>query len=155
MTRDAARESWITTRWSKSLSGRPSRDTKPELLLRSALHRMGLRFRVHRRIPNSRLTVDIILPRYRIAVQVFGCFWHGHGCSVGGRKSPEGPNAAAWIAKRERVRESDKRGEALLLQAGISTVVVWECELREGAALIAARIAKLIKQKSARRAREG
>lgn len=124
-------ETWVETNWSSALSGRRSRDTRPEKMLRSALHRRGFRFRIHQRIPNSRLTVDVLMPKYKIAIQVHGCFWHRHGCALGGGRKPGGPNAQAWAIKMKRVRASDKRGIVLLWQAGYQVVVVWECELRK------------------------
>ena len=134
---------WMKTARSASLSKRRSRNTSPELALRSALHRLGLRFRVHRRIPPSRLTVDILLPRHRLAVHVHGCFWHRHGCAVGGGRAPEGPNAPAWSAKILRVEEAEQRGAALLLKAGFRVMVVWECEIRANVADAAKRVACL------------
>jgi DNA mismatch endonuclease, patch repair protein len=136
-------EKWIKTSRSTSLSGRSSRNTTPELALRCALHRLGLRFRVHRRILPSRLTVDILLPRQHLAVQVHGCFWHQHGCAVGGGRAPEGPNASAWSAKICRVKEAEERGAALLMRAGFRVMVVWECEIRANAFGVARRIASL------------
>lgn len=141
------RETWIKTAKSPSLSGRRSRNTSPEIALRRALHRLGLRFRVHRRIPSSRLTVDILLPRYLLAVQVQGCFWHRHGCLVGGARDPAGPNASAWLAKIARVREAERRGRALLQQAGFNVMIIWECEIRADATKAAARIASRVSQR--------
>jgi DNA mismatch endonuclease, patch repair protein len=139
-------ETWVKTEWSSSLSGRRSRDTRPEQALRSALHRHGFRFRIHQRIPKSRLTVDILMPKYKIAVQVHGCFWHRHGCAVGGGRKPSGPNARAWASKIERVRESDKRGTVLLGEAGYQVVVVWECELRKDLDATVSHITKLARK---------
>lgn len=137
----AVGERWTTTSRSASLSGRRSRNTAPELALRSALHRLGLRFRVHVKIPPSRLTVDILLPRHRLAVQIYGCFWHRHGCAVGGGRAPQGPNAPAWSAKILRVKEAEQRGTALLMRAGFRVLVVWECEIRANVVGVAEQVA--------------
>ncbi len=116
-----------------------SRDTKPELRVRSLLHRMGYRFRLHRRdLPGS---PDIVLPGRRAAVLVHGCFWHGHGCARGAR-APKA-NAGYWSAKRERNRARDAAAEAALKALGWRVVIVWECALRDEAALAAALAAEL------------
>ena len=133
-------ERWIHTKYSRSLTGRPSRDTSPEIHLRSALHRAGFRFRLHQRI-GGRLTADIVLPRHRIAIFVDGCFWHQHGCKVGGAKMPAGPNANAWAVKFANVKERERRSTALLHEAGYAVIRVWECEVRKSTAKIVRAVA--------------
>jgi DNA mismatch endonuclease, patch repair protein len=121
------RESWTKTEFSKSLSSRPSRNTQPEIFLRRALHSLGLRFRLHRRI-GKRLTVDIILPRHRLAVFVDGCFWHG--CPAHGHAVKSGPNLSGWVKKFASIKEREQRAEQALSEIGFRTVRLWECAIR-------------------------
>jgi len=101
------------------------RDTGPELALRSALHRRGLRFRVHRRpIPGLRREADIVFGPARVAVFVHGCFWHG--CPE--HATWPATNADFWRAKIERNRERDRETRTALEAAGWAVVVVWEHE---------------------------
>ena len=122
------------------LRGRPNRDTAPEVLLRRAVHALGLRFRLQRRLaPGCR--PDLLLVGRRVAVFVDGCFWHG--CPVHGRKTPwTGPNAALWEQKMARNAERDVRSSALAEQAGYRLLRVWECEVRADPAAAAHRVAK-------------
>jgi DNA mismatch endonuclease (patch repair protein) len=138
-------ETWVKTRFSKSLSGRSARDTKPELLLRRALHALGFRFRLHRRI-GERLTVDILMPRHRVAVFADGCFWHGHGCERGGGRPPRGPNATRWAAKRARVKEREARANELLTAIGYRVVRLWECVILADPAGTATTLARIALQ---------
>src|SRR5438094_851699 len=109
------------------------RDTGAELALRRALHRRGLRFRVHRReLPGS---PDIIFPRLRLAVFVDGCFWHGCPEHCVAPKA----NATFWAEKIAGNRERDRRKDALLAQRGWKTLHVWE---HEDPQAVAARIAE-------------
>ncbi len=143
-------ESWTKTRFSSSLSGRRSRDTTPEILLRSALHKAGLRFRVHRRI-GGQLTADIVLPRHRVAVYVDGCFWHGHGCRHGGGKVPSGPNADAWATKFAKIKEREKRAKRFLQMNDYVVVRMWECVVKTDPVAAAAEIVDIVRVRSALR----
>jgi DNA mismatch endonuclease (patch repair protein) len=129
---------WVRTSRSASLSGRRSRDTLPELLLRSALHRAGARFRLHRRIAKG-CTPDLVLPGRRVAVFVDGDFWHGCPDHFPDRR-PGGPNATLWRAKFEAVKERDARATRLGQEAGWTVVRVWECEIRADAEAAVTRI---------------
>jgi DNA mismatch endonuclease (patch repair protein) len=101
------------------------KDTKPELLIRRALHARGLRFRLHRRDLPGR--PDLTFPSRRAVVQISGCFWHGHGCHL--FKWPGG-NEAFWREKIGRNRERDARTLAALNAAGWRVMTVWECAMR-------------------------
>jgi DNA mismatch endonuclease (patch repair protein) len=103
------------------------KNTKPELKVRRALHAMGFRFRLHRRdLPG---TPDILLPRYRIAIQVHGCYWHRHpGCHL--TTTPK-TNAQFWQQKFDRNVERDAKNEAALVAMGWQVMVIWECETRD------------------------
>jgi DNA mismatch endonuclease (patch repair protein) len=100
-----------------------SRDTGPEMALRRALHAVGLRYRLNvRPIPDSRMTVDVVFPRSRVAVEVRGCFWHG--CPEHHRPSQR--NAAFWSTKIASNIERDEAKRAALEAEGWSLIVVWE-----------------------------
>jgi DNA mismatch endonuclease (patch repair protein) len=102
-----------------------SKDTKPEMIVRRALHSLGFRFRLHvRELPGC---PDIVLPRHRTIIQVKGCFWHGHACR-GGRVPRS--NTAYWIPKLIQNRERDRSNERKLRRLGWSVHSVWECHLR-------------------------
>lgn len=110
---------------SRNMSRIRARDTKPELLLRRALHAAGLRYRLHdRRLPG---TPDIVLPGRRAVIFVHGCFWHGHDCPKG---VTPGTNTRFWTEKIERNRERDARTDTALAAAGWKVMTVWECALR-------------------------
>jgi DNA mismatch endonuclease (patch repair protein) len=135
-------DAWLSTPSSKSLSGRASRDTVPEILLRRALHRLGLRYRLHTRI-GQRLTLDIDFTRKRLGVFVDGCYWHG-GCPVHPRTPPRGPNAAAWLAKFASIAEREIRAAALLEARGYTVLRLRECEIRAAPDLAAHRVAGIL-----------
>ena len=136
------KERWVKTGFSKALSGRPSRNTKPEILLRCALHALGLRFRIHRRI-GRRLTADIVLPRYSAVIFVDGCFWHQHRCQRGGRRPPTGPNADMWTRKLTRVKDREEIARTILEADGYAVFRVWECAILENPTKVASTLARL------------
>lgn len=107
------------------MQGNRSRDTKPELALRSALHGVGLRFRKHQQpLPGRRLEVDIVFPKERVAVWMDGCIWHG--CPDHGMRPSR--NTEYWASKIARNVARDRRNDALLEEAGWLVVRVWEHE---------------------------
>ncbi len=113
-----------TTR-SRMMSGIRATNTKPEIRVRSLLHRRGFRFRLHARdLPGK---PDIVLPRFRAAILVHGCFWHGHDCHL--FKMPS-TRRDFWQAKIDRNRENDRRALAGLRAAGWRVATVWECALK-------------------------
>jgi DNA mismatch endonuclease (patch repair protein) len=102
------------------------RDTRPEIRLRSLLHRAGYRFRLHARDLPGR--PDIVLPRFRTVIFVNGCFWHRHpGCR--GATTPS-TRPEFWQAKFDGNVERDSRNHAALRASGWNVLVVWECELK-------------------------
>jgi DNA mismatch endonuclease (patch repair protein) len=125
-----------------------SKDTRPELALRSAVHRLGLRFRKHRRpISTLRCEADLVFPTERVAVFIDGCFWHG--CAEH-RQRPR-TNEAYWEPKIEANIARDRRNDAQLSAAGWLVVRAWEHEEVEK---VAARVAEAVRQRrelSARR----
>ncbi|BCF89266.1 very short patch repair endonuclease [Paraburkholderia largidicola] len=110
---------------SRMMSGIRGRNTKPEILIRSLLHRRGFRFRLDARDLAGR--PDIVLPRYRAVIFVHGCFWHGHDCHL--FKWPQ-TRAEFWRDKIGRNRANDAKAQAALLDAGWRVATVWECALR-------------------------
>lgn len=101
------------------------KDTRPEMLLRQGLHRLGLRYRLHgRSIAGS---PDMVFPRYRAVVFVHGCFWHGHGCSL--FKWPK-TQASFWKTKIKGNMKRDREVLATLKAEGWRALVVWECALK-------------------------
>jgi DNA mismatch endonuclease Vsr len=119
----------------RNLAAVAAKDTAPELRVRGLLHRMGYRFRLHRRdLPG---TPDIVLAGRRAIVEVRGCFWHRH-------PDPSCRNAVLprvradwWAAKLARNVERDARNLAALRDAGWSVLVLWECEVKDETALAA------------------
>jgi DNA mismatch endonuclease, patch repair protein len=125
-------------RRSWNMSRIAGRDTKPELLLRSLLHRAGFRFRLHvKDLPGK---PDIVLAKYRIAIFVHGCFWHRHqGCRNATMPStrPE-----FWAAKFEGNIERDARNTAVLEEAGWTVIIVWECDLKSDPSAVVSRLSE-------------
>lgn len=107
------------------MSGIRTKDTKPEVLVRKALHAQGFRYRLHdSRLPGR---PDIVLPRYRAVVFVHGCFWHGHNCRL--FKTPA-TRPDFWAEKIDRNRANDVKNVTKLEADGWRVAVVWECSLR-------------------------
>jgi DNA mismatch endonuclease (patch repair protein) len=108
-----------------------SKNTRPEVAVRSIIHCMGFRFRLHQ--PDLPGRPDIVLPRHRKIVLVHGCFWHVHTCRAG-RVRPS-VNVGYWQGKRRRNVARDRRTMAALNALGWKVLVIWECELAEPAAV--------------------
>lgn len=110
---------------SRMMSGIRGSNTKPEILIRSLLHRYGFRFRLHvRDLPGK---PDIVLPRYHAVIFVHGCFWHGHDCPLF-RWPATRPDF--WREKIGRNQINDNRNRDALLANGWRVGIVWECALR-------------------------
>ena len=113
-----------------------SRDTAPERAVRAILRTFAPGYRLHRAdLPGK---PDIVYGRRKLAIFVHGCFWHGHDCPRGARMPKT--NADYWRAKIARNRARDDKSLAALAATGWRTLVVYECELKDSAAL-AARLA--------------
>lgn len=108
-----------------------SKNTKPELLVRSLLHRMGYRFRLHRKdLPGK---PDIVLPKYKTVIFVNGCFWHRHkGCK---RCTTPSSNEKYWQTKFERNVKKDRINQSELKKLGWKILIIWECEIADSARL--------------------
>ena len=104
-----------------------SKDTKPEMIVRSMLHKIGYRFRLHRKdLPGK---PDIVLSKYKTVILVHGCFWHRHkGCK---RCTTPSSNKDYWLKKFERNINIDKKNKKELISLGWKIITVWECEIKK------------------------
>lgn len=103
-----------------------SKDTKPELEVRRILHRLGYRFRLHRKDLPGR--PDIVLPKHRKIVLVHGCFWHGHTCRLASKPKS---NSGYWSEKILKNQERDVRNLDALQTANWTVLELWECDIRK------------------------
>jgi len=109
------------------------RDTTPERKVREILTGLGARYRLHRKdLPGN---PDIVLPGRKLVVFVHGCFWHGHDCPRGARVPKA--NRDYWLAKVGRNRARDGASLAALTGQGWRVETIWECEMKDEAALTA------------------
>src|SRR5690349_4259655 len=107
------------------MSGIRGKNTRPELILRSGLHRRGFRFRLHPAdLPGK---PDLVFPKHQAVLFAHGCFWHGHDCHL--FKWPR-TREEFWRTKIEQNRKVDERAQTRLGQAGWRQAVVWECALK-------------------------
>ena len=107
-----------------------TKNTGPEMAVRSLIHKLGYRFRLHRKdLPG---TPDIVFPRLRVVVFVHGCFWHAHGCSKG--KLPNS-RQEYWVPKLAANCVRDERHVRELEADGWHVEIVWQCQLKDPVAL--------------------
>ena len=110
---------------SQMMAGIRGKDTKPELLIRKALHSRGFRYRLHdKQLPGK---PDMVLPQYRAVIQINGCFWHEHDCHL--FKWPS-TRKKFWRQKITRNRQKDLENLDALEKAGWRVLTVWECALK-------------------------
>lgn len=124
----ATRDKFTPTERSAIMAQVRSRNTTPERVVRSTLHRLGYRYRLH----NSRLPgkPDLTFPSRRIALFVHGCFWHRHpNCK---RAATPSARQDYWLKKFERNVLRDNRNRSELERMGWTVLIVWECQLRDG-----------------------
>lgn len=125
-----------------------SRETAPEIEVRKVLHAMGLRYRLHRKVPGRpRRTVDIAFPREEVAVFIDGCFWHG--CPDHGKRPTT--NAEWWNWKIDTTIARDRDTETALMEAGWTVVRCWEHEAPSEAAQRIALVLRNVRGKGATR----
>lgn len=110
---------------SRMMAGIQSKNTKPETLIRKALHARGFRYSLHpKRLPGK---PDIVMPKWRVIIFVHGCFWHRHGCSLS--KMPT-TNVDFWESKLAGNQRRDSLVKQQLAEAGWRVATVWECATR-------------------------
>ena len=110
---------------SRMMAGIRGKNTKPELAIRSALHCLGFRFRLHRKdLPGK---PDLVFPKYRAVILVHGCFWHGHQCHL--FKWPKTRNEF-WRRKINSNIARDQRHLLALVDSGWRVATIWECALK-------------------------
>ena len=108
------------------MSGIRGKDTKPELIVRRFLHREGLRFRLHAKLPGK---PDLVFPKYKTVVFVHGCFWHRHkGCRLA---TTPATNPVFWQEKFDANVHRDALVKKALSKLGWKVLVVWACELTD------------------------
>ena len=112
---------------SRNMASIRGKNTKPELRVRSALHSLGYRFRLHRKdLPGK---PDIVLPKLKLAIFVNGCFWHCHDCRWGRVVPATRPEF--WAEKRRGNVERDVKKEKALQELGWRVVRIWECQTKD------------------------
>lgn len=107
------------------MAGIRGKNTRPEKLIRSGLHRLGFRFRLHpSQLPGR---PDLVLPKYRAVIFIHGCFWHGHDCDL--FRMP-GDNRGFWEEKIGANRVRDAEVSRRLWELGWRQLTIWECAIR-------------------------
>ena len=121
------------------MAGIRGRDTRPELAVRRAAHKLGLRFRLHRRdLPGS---PDLVFPKRKTALFVHGCYWHRHsGCKYA--YTPKS-NVEFWLNKLQSNVDRDIRTKRELESGGWNVIVIWECEAKDDNAVAEALIRRV------------
>lgn len=119
---------WLTPEQRKrNMAAIRAKDTKPEMLVRKLVFSLGYRYRLHaRNLPGH---PDLVFAGRRKAIEVRGCFWHGHTCKDGTR-SPEA-NAAYWKEKIARNVARDRQNSSQLRNLGWDLLEIWECQLKD------------------------
>ncbi len=131
---------------SRCMAAIKGKNTKPEIAVRSLLHSLGYRFRIHdAKLPGK---PDVVLPKYKTALFVHGCFWHMHKCRYG-TVTPK-TNAAFWAEKRKKTVGRDLIAVIALRKLGWRVFTVWECETRD-AMRLARRLNSRLSAKGLRR----
>jgi len=127
---------------SRVMAAVPRKNTKPEMALRSILHKAGYRFRLHAvDLPG---TPDIIMPKYRTAIFVHGCYWHRHeGCK---KTTTPTQNREFWIDKFEKNIVRDERKKTELISLGWRVLTVWECDIADRSSELLRNIEKFLKE---------
>ena len=117
----------------KNMAAIHSKDTKPEMIVRKGLWRMGFRYRLnHKRLPGH---PDLVLKKYRTCIFVNGCFWHGHNVDISNFENTDcckipKTNRDFWIEKIRRNKERDIEEQKRLAEMGWHCITIWECELK-------------------------
>lgn len=110
---------------SRMMSGIRDKNTRPEILIRGALHKKGFRFKLHdKSLPGK---PDLVLPKYHAVIQIQGCFWHGHNCHL--FKWPSS-RPEFWREKIEGNKKRDALNLQVLLKMDWRVMLIWECSLK-------------------------
>ena len=119
---------------SRNMAAIRGKNTKPELRVRSILHKAGYRFRLHRKdLPGK---PDIVIPKHRVAIYVHGCFWHSHSCRFGSVRPST--RFGFWSEKRNATVERDAKKASALFDLGWKVIVIWECEIADSEHILSA-----------------
>lgn len=127
MTKTKSTDVFTKEKRSEVMRAVKGRDTKPEVALRKKLHALGFRYRLN--VEDLPGKPDLVFPKYKTAVFVHGCFWHGHRCKRGSRQPKQ--NADYWKEKIARNKARDKKNAKELEKLGWRVITVWECELKD------------------------
>ena len=124
-----------------------SKNTKPEMIVRSLLHKLGYRFRLHRKdLPGK---PDIVLPKHKTIIFVHGCYWHPHpGCKERKERKPPKQNAEYWQTKFARNLERDENARRDLMNAGWRVITLYECEMTRGRVLTSEHMEAIMSQEA-------
>jgi DNA mismatch endonuclease, patch repair protein len=107
------------------------KNTKPELLVRRLLYKLGYRYRLQGRdLPGN---PDIVFRSKKKVIFIHGCFWHGHECKAGSKRPKT--NEGYWLPKLAKTRARDAQNQEKLLALGWDFLILWECELKNNEAL--------------------
>ena len=110
----------------KNMSGFKSKNTKPEMIVRSILFQKGYRFKIHdKNLPGK---PDIVLPKYNLIINIHGCYWHNHGCI---KSNIPKTRTDYWLDKLENNKKRDFQNKRKLIRLGWRVVDVWECTLNK------------------------
>ena len=125
---------------SEMMSGIRGKNTRPEIIVRRLLHRLGYRFRLHRKeLPGK---PDIVLPKWHTVIFVNGCYWHGHeNCHL---FRPPKTRTEFWINKIHGNQERDQKNYSALYNSGWKVVVIWECAVSKSLSLTDEQLEQLI-----------
>ena len=141
---------WDKKKRSEVMSKIPSKNTKPEIILRKALFAKGFRYRInYKKLPGK---PDIVFPKYKIVIFVHGCFWHGHDIGCIDSHIPK-TNTDYWVKKIAKNKERDKNNAIQILSMGWKILTVWDCEIqqRDNLKLLIEKIANTILESVASR----
>lgn len=118
-----------------------SKNTSPEILVRRLIHKLGYRFRLHKKdLPGK---PDLVFPARKKVIFVHGCYWHGHGCKVGGTGAKS--NRSYWRPKIAGNKSRDAQHLSELKRMGWKAFIIWECETKN-TVRAASRIKRFLKK---------
>jgi DNA mismatch endonuclease (patch repair protein) len=123
-------DTFSSTKRSEIMSRVRSKNTQPELSVRTVVHGLGYRYRLHSKSLAG--SPDIVLARHRKIIFVHGCFWHGHSCSAA--TLPKS-NRGYWELKQHRNADRDRENIRTLRRLGWKVLIIWECEIKSGESL--------------------